>query len=50
MPVAICNMPEKHLYENRENYQKYTIVKLGCSTNYAGFEANFKRILYKLIS
>ena len=34
-------MPEKHLYENKENLQMYAIVKLGCSLNYDGFEANF---------
>ena len=35
-------MPEEHLYENKENLQKYAIVKLGCCHNYAGFEASFK--------
>ena len=35
-------MPEEHLYENKENLQEYTIVKLGRCHNYAGFEASFK--------
>ena len=35
-------MPKKQLYENKENLQKYVIVKLECSPDYAGFEANFK--------
>ena len=35
-------MPDKHLYEYKENIQKYAIVKLGCRSDYAGFEANFK--------
>ena len=38
-------MPEKHLYENKENLQMYTIVKLGCSCNYDGFDANFKKVV-----
>ena len=33
-PLTICNMPEKHLYENKENLQMYAIVKLGCSPDY----------------
>ena len=32
-------MPEKHLYENKENLQMYVIVKLGCSPDYDGLEA-----------
>ena len=35
-------MPEKHLYENKENLQMYVIVKLGWSPDDDGFEANFK--------
>ena len=31
------NMPDKHLYENEENHQVYSIVKLGCNPNYYGF-------------
>ena len=27
-------MPEKHLYENKENLQINAFVKLGCSRNY----------------
>ena len=38
-PLTICNMPEKHLHENKE------IVKLGFSPDYDGFEANYKRIV-----
>ena len=37
-------MPEKHLYENKENLQMYVIVKLGWSPDDDGFEANFKSI------
>ena len=33
-------MPEKHLYVNKENLQKYAIVKLGCILNNAGFQDN----------
>ena len=36
-------MPEKQLYENKGNLQMYLIVKLRCSPNYDGFEANFKK-------
>ena len=39
----MCNMPEKDLYENKENLQMYVIVKLECSPNYDGFEANLKK-------
>ena len=42
-PLTICNMPEKHFYENKENLQTYVIVKLGCSPNYDGLEVNFKK-------
>ena len=42
-PVTICNMPGKHLYENKENPQMYAIVKLGRSPNYDGIEANLKK-------
>ena len=35
-------MPEKHLYENKENLQMYLIVKMGWSPDYNGFEADFK--------
>ena len=38
-------MPEKHLYENKENLQMYVIVKLGCSPDYDGLEAIFKCIV-----
>ena len=38
-------MPEKHLYENKENLEMYAIVKLKCSPNYDGFEANFKKVV-----
>ena len=38
-------MSEKHLNENKENLQMYTIVKLGCSPNYDYFEANFKKVV-----
>ena len=38
-------MPEKHLYENKENLEMYAIVKLRCSLNYDGFEANFKKVV-----
>ena len=38
-------MPEKHLYENKENHQMYAIVKLGCSPDYDDFEANFKSMV-----
>ena len=34
-------MPEKHLYEYKENLQMYAILKLGYSPNYDGFKANF---------
>ena len=37
-PLTICNMPKKHLYENKENLQMYAIVKLGFSRDYDGFE------------
>ena len=30
-------MPDKHLYENKENFQGYSIVKLAFSSNYDGF-------------
>ena len=40
-PLTICNMPEKHLYEYKENFQMYAILKLGYSPNYDGFKANF---------
>ena len=43
-PLTICT-PEKHLYENKENLQMYANVKLGCSPNYDGFEANFKKVV-----
>ena len=36
-------MPEKHFYENKE--KMYAAVKLGCSPNYDGFEANFKKVV-----
>ena len=36
-------MPEKHFYENKENLQRYVIVKLGCSPNYDALEVNFKK-------
>ena len=39
-------MPEKYLYENKNNLQIYVIVKSECSFNYDGFEANFKKALY----
>ena len=35
-------MPQKHLYENKENLQMYAIVKLGCSSDYDGYKANWK--------
>ena len=38
-------MPEKHLYENKENLQMYAIVKLGCSPDYDGFKANFESVV-----
>ena len=38
-------MPEKHFYENKENLQMYANMKLGCSPNYDGFEANFKKVV-----
>ena len=38
-------MPEKHFYENKENLQIYSIVKLGCSPTCDGFEANFKKVV-----
>ena len=38
-------MHEKQLYENKENLQMYATVKLGCSSDYAGFQANFKRLV-----
>ena len=38
-------MPEKHLYENKGDLQMYAIVKLGCSPDYDGFEANFKSVV-----
>ena len=38
-------MPEKHLYENKENLLMYTIVKLECNHNYDGFDANFKKVV-----
>ena len=38
-------MPDKHLYENKENIQSYVIVKLGCSPDYDSFEANFKSVV-----
>ena len=41
-PLTICNIPEKHLNENKENLQKHDIVKSGCSPDYADVEANFK--------
>ena len=44
-PLTTCNMPEKHFYENKENLQMYAIMKLGCSPNYDGFEANFKKVV-----
>ena len=31
-------MPDKLLYENKENLQVHTIVKLGCSPNYDGIK------------
>ena len=34
-----------YIYENKENLQMYAIVKLGCSPNSDGFEANFKSIV-----
>ena len=37
-------MPEKPLYENKENFQTY-VVELGWSPDYDGFEANFKSIV-----
>ena len=38
-------MPEKHLYENKENFKCMPfIVKLECSPDYDGFEANFKSV------
>ena len=40
-PLTICNMPEKHLYEYKENLQLYAILKLGYSPNYDGSKANF---------
>ena len=36
-------MPEKHFYENKE--KMYATAKLGCSPNYDGFEANFKKVV-----
>ena len=30
-------MTEKHLHENKKNFQMYDILKLGCSPNYGGF-------------
>ena len=44
-PLIICNITEKHLYENKENLQMYAIVKLGYSPNYDGFEASFKKVV-----
>ena len=41
-PLTICNIPEKHLYDGRENPQMYAIAKLGWSSHYDSFEANFK--------
>ena len=38
-------MPEKHLYENKENLQMYVIVKLECSLDYDSLEALFKSIV-----
>ena len=38
-------MPAKHLYENKENLQLYVLVKLGCSPNYDGFEANLEKVV-----
>ena len=38
-------MPEKHLHENKDNIQMNTIVKLGFSPDYDGFEANYKSIV-----
>ena len=35
-------MPEKHLYENKENLQMYVIMKMGWSPDYNGFEPNLK--------
>ena len=43
-PLIICNMPEKHLHENKDNIQMNIIVKLGFSPGYDGFEANYKSI------
>ena len=42
-PLTTCNMPEKHLYKNKENLQMYAIVKLECRPNYDGFDINFKK-------
>ena len=42
-PLTVCNLLKKHLYQNKENM--YAFVKLGCSTNYDGFEANLKIVV-----
>ena len=34
-------MPEKRLYENKENLYIYIIVKFGYYPNYDGFEPKF---------
>ena len=44
-PLTICNMPEKQLYESRENLHMNASVKLGNSPHYDGFEANFKSVV-----
>ena len=43
-PLTICNMPEKHLHESRENLQMYAMVKLGCRPR-DSFEATFKSLV-----
>ena len=43
-------MPEKHLYENKENHQMYAIVKLGCSPDYDDFEALILKVWFRLTS
>ena len=44
-PLTVCNLLKKHLYQNKENLHMYAFVKLKCSTNYDGFEANLKIVV-----
>ena len=38
-------MPEKRLYENKQNLQVYSVMKLGCCPDNDDFEPNFKSVV-----